>query len=429
MPDSNQVLLGEPAKANFSRLEVYTPWIEHLAIDLSERDTSDQAVDMLQYYSSTRILLPNLQSITSTSNANLVAVAKPWLLSILSPSLVSLDLISTSYAEIAFPPLPVLLHALSMNCPNLHTFAMIHNAGIGSLFMPISRILKYATSDYARVAEDLLKHGPGPALAHIHPLISFTTSIGTLDHFSWDVISAWPLLECLEIIMSSKDPDYSLPEIAESAFPSLRHLAIHTVDAVAVTFNLFWGIPALVSKLTLVKFVPAGRLCSSHARDFISLHQTLSTLVEQSPYIQDLWLNVRDTGARDSTLSVPISTLDILRRLPLQTLHLEGLNLTGCRSVPEYLTRAFPHLKKFGLPDHMLGFADLRTFNSQMPQLQSLSLGLDVGTLSPDLGVELDNIPRYRQSSFRTLEVSFIERNQWGPRTWRNHTQAILLVR
>ncbi|KAG9087107.1 hypothetical protein FS749_003166 [Ceratobasidium sp. UAMH 11750] len=359
---------GNLSEVDYSRLGLYAPWVEHLTLNLSESDTSTQAASMLRYYSSTRVLLPNLRFIATTSDPRLVGIGVSWFMSLLSPSLVSLDLIPTSYIEFLFPPLPVLLHALSTNCPNLHTLALIPNPGSEFPGM-MSYFLESATSDYASKIEDLLKHGPGPALALLCPLISFTIPIGVLDHFCWDVISAWPLLERLELIADPKDPSCSLPEIAESAFPSLRHLALHIVNAQIDTFNVLWSVPALVHKLTSVKVVPAGRLCTHRANYFLLYSLILPVLVEQSPCVQDLWLDVRDPRARNTSHLSPIFTLDILRQLPLRTLHIEGLYLMGHANIPGYLVENFPRLKKFTLPNQgitvCLATPDARTAVSE----------------------------------------------------------------
>ncbi|KAG8709287.1 hypothetical protein FRC09_000752 [Ceratobasidium sp. 395] len=288
---------------DFSRLEIYVPWIEHLTLDLSEPQPSEDAVDVLYYYSATRALLPNLLVITSVSNLDLVAVSIPWLLPFLSPSLVSLDITTVNYVEIAFPSLPILLHTLSTRCPRLHTF-LVNNHERNGLHVPISRILNYAISDYASAINEEIEHGPGRSLARIRPLVCFTISIVTLDAFCLGVIGARPTLERLEVIRGPTD-SYTLPEITESAFPALKHLALCMASCVSDTLNMFWNVPALVRKLTSVKLRVTGILT-------IQL-ETLRFLSERIPSIRDLWIRACDVDTVAGVLDTPISALDVLQ--------------------------------------------------------------------------------------------------------------------
>ncbi|KAG8737215.1 hypothetical protein FRC10_008461 [Ceratobasidium sp. 414] len=400
------------AKLDFSRFEAYSPWVEHFEIRLDRRGPSDAQSDMLYYYAATRVLLPKVRSIISTcDDFSMIAVTVTWFMAFLSPSLVSLDLAAATHVEMTFPPLPVLLHALSTRCPNLQTLAVIPHPERPSLTpAPVSRILKFATSGYKTELEEQIKCGPGPSLGRICGLINFTVSINTLDRPCLDVISAWPLLERLEIIMIP-DVSYQLPELAESAFPSLVALALHEVPDFN-TFNSFWSSPALVGKLTSVRLLSSAGVFANINDNFLRNHTLLSLLVDRSPQMQQLWLKVRDAGITRSALDVPISVLDPLQRLPLRMLHIEGICLTGCDNVPKRLAATLPALRELGLPHHRVSPADLQMYQSQMPQLRSLCLGVDIDSLSQNLNLKLSDIERYRRSPFHTLQANFFEPSQ-----------------
>ncbi|KAG8682081.1 hypothetical protein FRC09_017028, partial [Ceratobasidium sp. 395] len=71
--EGNPIPIGDPTAPNFSRFETYSTWVEHLTLTfgtvpfwLYDEDPSESQEDMLYYYASTRILLPNLQYIAST---------------------------------------------------------------------------------------------------------------------------------------------------------------------------------------------------------------------------------------------------------------------------------------------------------------------------------------------------------------------------
>ncbi|KAG8705716.1 hypothetical protein FRC09_002790 [Ceratobasidium sp. 395] len=289
----------------------------------------------------------------------------------------------------------------------------------------------YSPNDDTDIINEEHKHGPGRFLACICPLVSLSVSIDTLDRFCLDVISRWRSLERLEIVMNL-DEGCSLPEISELAFPRLKHLALYTINFTIDVFNTFWSVPALVGNLTSVKFAPV-RWSYDDSNNKLLMHpQTLANLVEKSPHVEDIWLKVHDVEARNKVLDVPIAALDALLHSPLQSFHLEGVRLTGCENVPNYLAEAFPRLKMFGLPDHMLDFADLRTFQARMPQLESIHLGINAASLSSDLDCETSRIPHYRQSPFCVLNVNFLNQAQFGPwtsaRLYEYH-HGILLVR
>ncbi|KAG9076334.1 hypothetical protein FS749_011912 [Ceratobasidium sp. UAMH 11750] len=331
-----------------------------------------------------------------------------WFMAFLSPSVISLELTAATYVEMTFPPLAVLLLALSTHCPNLQKLAVaLHTGRTGFVPAPLQRILKFTTVDYKAEVEEQIKLGPGPSLARICPLVSFAISINILDRFCLDVISAWPLLKSLEIIMVPGQ-SFRLPELAGSAFPSLVHLTLHEVPDF-ITFNSFWDAPSLVGKLTSVKLLSSAGVFANMNGLFLPNHTLISLLVDRSPHMQKLWLKVRDAGIARSALEVPISVLDPLQRLSLHTLYLEGICLTGCENVPSCLATTFPLLRELGLPDYQITFADLRTYQAQMPQLRSLCHGVKFESLCRDLSPNLSDVPRYRQSPFRTLQVNIFE--------------------
>ncbi|KAG9079423.1 hypothetical protein FS749_008539 [Ceratobasidium sp. UAMH 11750] len=331
-----------------------------------------------------------------------------WFMAFLSPSVISLELTAATYVEMTFPPLAVLLLALSTHCPNLQRLAVApHTERPGFMPAPLRRILKFTTANYTAEVEEHIKLGPGPSLACICPLVSFTISINILDRFCLDVISAWPLLESLELIMVPGQ-SFRLPKLAESAFPALAHLTLYEVPDF-ITFNSFWDAPPLVGKLTSVKLLSSAGVFANMNSLFLPNHTLISLLVDRSPHMQNLWLKVQDAGIARAALEVPVSVLDPLQRLSLHTLYLEGISLIGCENIPNCLATTFPMLRELGLPDHRITFADLRTYQAQMPQLRSLCHGVKLESLSRDLGPDISDIPRYRQSLFRTLQVNIFE--------------------
>ncbi|KAG8779594.1 hypothetical protein FRC12_024046 [Ceratobasidium sp. 428] len=412
--EGNPIPIGDPTGPDFSRFETYSGWVEHLTLTFEtlpmgiyDRTLLAPQEDMLYYYASTRVLLPNLRSITSTSTLQIIAVPLSCLMAFLSPSLVSLNLVAENYVETMFPPLPALLYTLSTRCPKLNSLAMIprleRRKRRGT---PFSLLFKYATNDYKTQVEDEIKKGLGPSLARINPLTSFTTSAETLDHSCYKSISAWPLLERLEIVMNL-GRGYQLPELAESAFPCLKHLTLHKVPN-CNAFKMFWDAATLVGKLTSVQLDSSTKIFSNLQAIFHENDTLLSYLARRSPHIQHLFLRFSPQVIGQST-DISMSAFDVLHQLPLRSLHIEGVHLTQRDNIPEHLVAIFPNLEYLGLPSHSVAFADLQAFQACMPQLHSLCIGAKIESVSQDLDVKLETIERYRQSVFHTLQIDLFQ--------------------
>ncbi|KAG9086364.1 hypothetical protein FS749_003682 [Ceratobasidium sp. UAMH 11750] len=269
---------------------------------------------------------------------------------------------------------------------------------------------KIPNKDRAEI-DEYFKFNLAPGLAALQPLATLTTSTDILDYAFVSVISGWPLLECLEIVIIPNE-SYLFPELADSAFPSLKHLALYWIPD-SSTLNMFWSIPALVGKLRSAKLLPLAGFFPLDDDLVVDL-QPLAILAERSPDIHDFWLRALDADAREClVLEAHISALDILNKLPLRALHLEGLHLAEWDNVTELLSTTFPALKELGMPSHEIELTELREFQTKMPQLQTLRIGVVPGDLFSGLDIDLREIKRHRRSPFRTLEVNFLAQDQY----------------
>ncbi|KAG8707733.1 hypothetical protein FRC08_000317, partial [Ceratobasidium sp. 394] len=386
-------------ETDFSRFKIYAPWVKHLEFRGGRRLSQGQ-LDSLYRYSATHILLPNLQSITFANGGGFAQIS--WMMPFLSPSLTTIEIGSLNHESapsISLSAFAILLGALSKTCPNLHTLAVRTSTVSAFCASDITRILGYATGDHKLELEDSVKNGPTRALASVCPLVSFTTSSNSLDRASLDLIGAWPLLERLEIEVDWEvDPLFS--GLAESAFPSLNHLAFYFLST-EKALGIFRDAPrALMGKLHSIKLIS-----SSGPEGFPFGLRILSVLAKRSPHLQNLWIRLCDLDYL--VYSTPISALGVLQKLPLRSLYIEGISLIECDNIPNHLATTFPSLKDIGFPNHRTVLADLQMYCNNLPQLESLCLSLGAESLLSDLGVTLDNIERYRQSRFRTFDVRF----------------------
>ncbi|KAG9121256.1 hypothetical protein FRC07_002872, partial [Ceratobasidium sp. 392] len=367
-----------PARVNFTRFNIYAPWVKHLEVCPGDYHLNPNDSDLLQRYSTTQVLLPNLRSITSTGFVTLPDISR--VTPFLSPSVVSLEFVIKRPAllpELSISATSFLLRALAYSCPNLHTLAVIPSSKRVAASEATSKLLEYTTDNEGNAEiDEYLKLKLVPYLTMIQPLVSFTTSTDILDKSCVRVISSWPSLERLEIVVIPCK-DYVFPELAESVFPSLNYLALYRIPNFAM-FEMFWNIPRLVGKLKSVKIIPlAGFFDIKESNDedddswyAINPQRMLAFLAQQSPSLQYIWIRTLDSDAIRTTLAVPLLTLDVLRQLPLRTLHLEGIWLNGEVDVMKYLTTTFPKLQELGLPNHSIQFTDLLEFQSKMPELR-----------------------------------------------------------
>ncbi|KAG8732252.1 hypothetical protein FRC10_001052, partial [Ceratobasidium sp. 414] len=408
---------------DFSRFDVYAPWTKHLEVCKSgEFSLGKHQSNILCYHSARRVLLPNLASITST---NLSGDADNlWVLPFLTPSLISLEFIIANPLQtpnISIPESSVVLHVLAEKCPKLQTLGIFPEWDRAT--SSDSYALEYVSSNNrASVGAQLERLGP--YFAGICPLVSLACSEEILDPACFETISAWPLLEHLEINLDPMKDEYSLPKLAGTAFPSLKHLALGWFSS--DVFDMFWSAPALVSKLVSVRLLPDGDFCSAEENFSNTLVPILSTLTASSPRLQKLSLRAVGSDAIAARYEIPMSALSDLKGLPLQALYMEGIIFAkrevgdddydededeeleyGTVDVAQCLATMFPTLRELAFPDQGMSFADLLTFSSQMPNLESLRFNFGLGSVPSNLKVDLNTVLRYRRSRFSTFEVNF----------------------
>ncbi|KAG9127669.1 hypothetical protein FRC07_011053 [Ceratobasidium sp. 392] len=427
---------------DFSRFNVYAPWIKHLEVCKDRKTLWDIRMGALSRYTVARTLLPNVMSITCTNTDRTATI--PWVLPFLSPSLRRLQF--ATLTPVFSPKLRMaesftLLHILSEKCPNLQTLA-IHPELDKRKQDTEAYALGCVPEDSRAKLKDQIQHGLTPFIACISPLVSFASSSMILDQACFTTISTWPLLESLSITLDPLQGRYEVPELPDTAFPSLKSLALYWLPDMK-TFRMFWNTPVLVSKLTSVKLLPSGDLCREKGRFNRILLPIFTTLVERSPNLQDLWFEAVDPDAMRAWYSVPISTIEVLKKLALQRLYIEAVDLREaapdednddgkgneedeenedgdedededdeprvdrCTDVAERLTTMFPNLKELSLPRQRSSFSDLPTFQSKMPELEVLRFDFELWSLSKTT-VDLESIPRYRQSPFKILEANFL---------------------
>ncbi|KAG9118375.1 hypothetical protein FRC07_007134 [Ceratobasidium sp. 392] len=183
---------------------------------------------------------------------------------------------------------------------------------------------------------------------------------------------------------------------------------------------MFWNNPSLVGKLKSVKLLLLAGFFTilqasynkqeedwSYSGLAADPQPLLAVLAERSPNIQHIWLRTLGANSIRATFATPVTALDTVQQLPLQTLHLEGIWLVRRVDVIEYLTTTFSMLQELGLPNHIIQFVDLARIQAKMPKLRVLSVSISPESLTPDLVPQM--APMYgRQSPFRTLEANFL---------------------
>ncbi|QRV75521.1 hypothetical protein RhiJN_03536 [Ceratobasidium sp. AG-Ba] len=413
---------------DFERFNVYAPWVRHLEFWTCLYYPKHRELDRIRHYSMEHTVLPNLRYISVTTELGFVKMSV--IMPFISPSLVGFRL-----GPISYEPIPELSES---EFSLLLTALCDKRCRMKYLSVPASRSLGVASSGTAdpddsrggqknragRLFKDIL-----PTMG---PLAGLTISSNILEHDGLRMIGSWRALERFEIVGASngQNDDFAFPQLDESAFPFLEHLGLYRLSG-ATIFDIVQNVPSLVGGLTSIKILP---LSSDYLSEDVSPPiglKLLPILVKRCPRLQSLWLRVCD--AKYLVHRTPVSALDALMDLPLQSLFLEGIHLVECTNVPKHLAKIFPALVHLGLPDHRLSFVDLRTVRDQMPQLGSLSIGLDAGSLS-DVKINYEDPGRHPQYPLRVLEARFRKQGlheERCPDTPRSYTfqQVSLFVR
>ncbi|KAG8728038.1 hypothetical protein FRC12_022069, partial [Ceratobasidium sp. 428] len=399
---------------DFARLNVYASWIKHLEICKNgEFSLSKHQSDMLRQYSAAHILLPNLESITSSNPKGDAEIL--WVLPFLSASVLRLEFIIINPLQqpnISIPESSIILRTISRKCPKLQTLAILSEWDRST----DSYILEYASDDNEQLDENQLEH-LHPFLASIRPLTSLTCSDELLvDHACFQTISSWPSLERLEIALDSARDEYSVPSIPATAFPCLKHLALYWFTP--EVFEMFHT-PAIFSKLISIKLLPDTDLFRSN-EDFSGMLVSLfSRLTKSCPVLQSIWIRVVGVEQTSVRYGISASILSNLQGLPLQTLYMEGItfidrNVNGQGgsegfSLAERLATMFPALKELAFPNQSMSFADLRVFHSKMAHLEILRFNFNLTSLPfTNIDIDLNAIEQHRNSPFHTLEANLL---------------------
>ncbi|KAG8719586.1 hypothetical protein FRC09_010925 [Ceratobasidium sp. 395] len=447
---------------DFSRFNVYALWIRHLKVVQSDKSPKSSQLDVLCRYTAPRNLLPNITSIKCFETE------MAWLLPFLSSSLLRLEYVDGGWSlqncELTMTNSLILLHIVSEKCPKLQRLA-VYSGSDEKKSTSNLEALKYVSSDDKAKVELQLQQGPAPFIVNIPPLVSFATSEDILNRACFQTISTWPLLESLAITLNAYKYGYTPPELPDTAFPSLKYLALYWLPD-RKTFRRLWDTPTLVSKLTSVKILPCGDLCREKSQFKFILEPILATLAEKSPHLENLWFRALDPDAARAWYHVPLSSLEVLKKVPLKKLYIEGVDFRervgskknhdikqskggkgskddkdkdGCRdkregededgseegtesedeeedhSVPlrtcpdvgERLVTMFPDLQELAFPRHNLPSTDISRLHSKMPHLEALRFDFDIGSFSA-MSVDLESVPRLRKSPFRIFEANFL---------------------
>ncbi|QRV75583.1 hypothetical protein RhiJN_03598 [Ceratobasidium sp. AG-Ba] len=293
-----------------------------------------------------------------------------------------------------------------------------------------------------------------PSRVPLPNLTTFKWSLRELDPVCFTIVSRWPSLKSLELSLDPYRSNITLPDLPDSAFPSLTHLSIEWIPD-SGTFRKFWAVPALVGKLTSVNLMPSGDKCREEARSSRVLLPVLQAVAEKSPKVEHFRLRAIDPDACRAWYNLPISGLEALQKLPLRTLWIEAVELSEpppdtddgkeegmatkrkdkaqqqggddeedeedqdedddedddclprCLNIGERLSTMFPDIVELGFPRHTTPLPEIETFHSRLPRLETLRFDFDLRDVSK-LKFDLSSVPRQRKAAPFTVEANFL---------------------
>ncbi|KAJ1302245.1 hypothetical protein OPQ81_001066 [Rhizoctonia solani] len=211
------------------------------------------------------------------------------------------------------------------------------------------------------------------SLVQFHNLCSVTLGFVALDPRVLVSLGTLPNLESLNIDEStggeewidSESPPISLPD---GSFPALRHLGISVYFGCLAIYQI-WNINALVQCLTSISVPILGIGDPAEACNFIR------TICKASPLVTDLCVNSIRSPRIDFLSS---AIIDYLAQLPLERLRLSWKDLSNQYCGGEYFVRAFPNMKSLRIRGYTFSFKDLVLMAKYMPELQYLSVLIEV---------------------------------------------------
>ncbi|CAE6413455.1 unnamed protein product [Rhizoctonia solani] len=354
---------------DFTRFDFYAPLIHNL--EVFHRRTQTLTLNSWEsLVARDKPLLPNLTRLScreAPANQSHDSIIQ-WVNIFLTPDLVELRVpnpngdICAMFTWLAPLLVSNMLQTVSTKCPSLKT-------------------LEVAPGTSARDSPTIEFNAPLTTGLHEHiarfdSLRTLVTSAAALEPGMLMALSQLPKLEALSVVSSHQhEPMIRTLSLGPNAFPVLERLELRRLSLNGITG--LWYTPGLVSKLSsaviaqpiLDEFTPrnwAGELIS---------HVCL-----QSPALQEFYLDPYYYVTQAVLLSQ-----DNLKLLEQQQVSLKSITLCGTlvdRDVGvQDLACAFPNLSVLRLPSWRVTWQDARDLVARLPNLHTLSVGLD--TLQP----------------------------------------------
>ncbi|CUA69821.1 hypothetical protein RSOLAG22IIIB_04074 [Rhizoctonia solani] len=378
---------------DFTRFDFYAPLVHKLEV-FHQRTETLTLNSWENLVARDKPLLPNLTRLScreAPANQSHDSIIQ-WVNIFLTPDLVELRVpnpngdICAMFAWLAPLLVSNMLQTVSTKCPSLKTLEVApgtssHNSPAIEFNVPL--------------AAGLHEH-----IARFDSLRTLVTSAAALEPGMLVALSQLPKLEALSVVSSHQhEPMIRIQPLGPNAFPVLERLELRRLSLSAITG--LWYTPGLVSKLSsaviaqpiLDEFTPrnwAGELIS---------HVCL-----QSPALQEFYLDPYYYATQVVFLSHDNLKLLEEQQVPLKRITLCGTLVDRNVGVQD-LARAFPHLSVLRLPSWRVTWQEARDLVARLPNLHTLSVGLDtLQSMVPQVGPPE---PSRRNRTRLSLEMSW----------------------
>ncbi|KAG8682766.1 hypothetical protein FRC09_016539, partial [Ceratobasidium sp. 395] len=356
-------------------------------------------------------LLPNLVSVVFDIESFESCPQYVWMRIFLSLKLQELQVVSNSKVPHRTPPLVIraLLTDLREKCHELRRLALFPSPAIQPHVDEVSQL-------EGQRPEDLKQ--PWLTNPSLQELSTNLIMLRTLSQST-----SLPVLTYLRVWDDSAEDDGCSPMLTQ-AFPRLRHLAIHNLANHGTIEDLWQIIGPTGQELTHLELEFLSRFWNSlgwpHGGSPI-MTEVISFLVTHGRQIIDLTVHNLPMLLYDIR-PVPAESLIqlLLRSSPLERLCIIGARVDNI--FDGILRNTFVHLKALELPHQCIGTSMLPHFAKQMPNLERLSLDLQLEPFS----APMKNYTK--ASALRVLRSNFLEFNtsyyQFFPKFGQNNYWA-----
>ncbi|CAE6465861.1 unnamed protein product [Rhizoctonia solani] len=360
---------------SLTRFNLYAPYVKRL-VRYPRNELSNVLWDRLLKLVDARPILPNLEVLkTSLAEPYYGLTEEPTLFisPYLSPTLTELDDVRKAHELVVSVSLLLSMRRIAQECPRVRSLKL---ANVKTSGYPV---LSPACADDLANSLGRLRNlrvlGIGTTVSEPKVL----EALGNLPHL--ELLTLTEIGAAADWTFSTATlPKYLDVSLPPGSFPALQHIGIIPHISSPPVIRI-WSLTALVQRLTSISVRINESVTQAQLGGFVR------SICECSPLVTALYLDCSGSSDRDCVTLLSPQIIETLAQLPLQCLWLCGKETHDedrCES--EQFALAFPRMEYLRVRGYYFTFKDLSFIAKHMPQLQQLSVRVEMDTHWPSRG-------------------------------------------